>query len=222
MPYYYVTKSEPRSLRKKKSVKIIAILLTISLLLCGLFFYANYHATQIIEQLTSATIRQLINDKINEALDMLVSSYSVDYNQYFTVKYGSDGIVSLISADTVKINKLMSQYSTLIQQRVASVKDDDVSVPALAFSGWALIANLGTPVRLKIEAVGSAPCNYRTEFKEVGINQTLHSIYIDVEAGVDIVLPVNDIRIVEKSSVLVCENVIVGKVPDFYLNGLMR
>ena len=222
MPYYYVTKSEPRSLRKKKSVKIIAILLPISLLLCGLFFYANYHATQIIEQLTSATIRQLINDKINEALDMLVSSYSVDYNQYFTVKYGSDGIVSLISADTVKINKLMSQYSTLIQQRVASVKDDDVSVPALAFSGWALIANLGTPVRLKIEAVGSAPCNYRTEFKEVGINQTLHSIYIDVEAGVDIVLPVNDIRIVEKSSVLVCENVIVGKVPDFYLNGLMR
>jgi len=32
-------------------------------------------------------------------------------------------------------------------------------------------------------------------------------------------LPVNDIRITETSSVLVCENIIVGKVPEFYLKG---
>ncbi len=219
MPYYYVTKSEPRRRRKKKSVKFIAVLLTVTLLLCGLFFYMNYNATRIIEQLTAATVRQLINDKINESLDMLVSDYPVDYHQYVDIKYGSDGNVSLISADTVKINKLMSQYSTLIQQRIVTIRDDEVCVPALAFCGWALIANLGAPVRLQVEAVGSAPCNYRTEFKEVGINQTLHSIYIDVEAGVDIVLPFNDIRITETSSVLVCENIIVGKVPDFYLKG---
>ena len=51
----------------------------------------------------------------------------------------------------------------------------------------------------------------------MGINQTLHSIYIDVSAKVEIILPIDNIEVECPSSALVCESVIVGRVPQFYL-----
>lgn len=219
MPYYYVSKRKPRN-KKSRRLKIIAALLVVILLLAGLFIIVSNNAAKIIEQMTSAQIRKIINDKINESLDALVSNKNVDYDDYMQIKYDQGGNVTLISADMFMINTLMSTYSTLIQKNIRSIDEYGISVPALALSGWPLIANLGTKVKLKIQGIGSAPCNYHSEFKEMGINQTLHSIYIDVVASVDIVLPVKNITVTESSSVLVCENLIVGKVPDFYLNGL--
>lgn len=219
MPYYYVTKQPPKKKRRKRAVKITAIVLTVILLLTGLFIFFNNEATDVIRQLTESTLSNALTTKINEAFDELMNSYDNTYTSYVETRYDSQGNITLISADMIRINKLMAQYSTLVQEHVSEIESDDISVPVLAFTGWPLIATLGKPVSLNVVAVGNAPCSYRSEFVSEGINQTRHSIYIDVKASVEIILPVNNIVITSTSSALICENVIVGKVPEFYLKG---
>lgn len=46
----------------------------------------------------------------------------------------------------------------------------------------------------------------------------MHKIYIDVYADVSIVTPIDQPTIQVKAEVLVCENLIVGKIPQTYLN----
>ena len=221
MPYYVVSKTPPKTKKKRKKAKALMIALTALLLVVGLFFYFNKQANEVIRQLTTATISNRLTVKMNAAFDELMAQYDDEYSSYVHIERDGEGNITLITADMIKINKLMAQYSTIVQTHVSEIEEDDIAVPMLAFTGWPLVSTLGADVKLDIVAVGDAPCSYRSEFKEVGINQTLHSIYIDVSAGVEIILPMDNIVVTCPSSALVCESVIVGKVPQFYLqNGL--
>lgn len=216
MPYYVVSKKPPRRAKKKK-IKAIAAILTLILLFTGAFFYFNKQAHEVIDQLTRATISNRLTVKMNAAFDELMASFDDEYSSYVHIERNSSGEITLITADMIKINKLMAQYSTIVQSHVSEIEEDDITVPMLAFTGWPLVSTLGADIKLDIVAVGDAPCSYRSEFKEVGINQTLHSIYIDVSAKVEIILPIDNIEVECPSSALVCESVIVGRVPQFYL-----
>lgn len=221
MPYYVVSKTPPKTKKKRQKAKALMIALTALLLVVGLFFYFNKQANEVIRQLTTATISNRLTVKMNAAFDELMAQYDDEYSSYVHIERDGEGNITLITADMIKINKLMAQYSTIVQTHVSEIEEDDITVPMLAFTGWPLVSTLGADVKLDIVAVGDAPCSYRSEFKEVGINQTLHSIYIDVSAGVEIILPMDNIVVTCPSSALVCESVIVGKVPQFYLqNGL--
>lgn len=216
MPYYVVSKKPPKRAKKKK-IKAIAAILTLILLFTGAFFYFNKQAHEVIDQLTRATISNRLTVKMNAAFDELMASFDDEYSSYVHIERSSGGEITLITADMIKINKLMAQYSTIVQSHVSEIEEDDIAVPMLAFTGWPLVSTLGADIKLDIVAVGDAPCSYRSEFKEVGINQTLHSIYIDVSAKVEIILPIDNIEVECPSSALVCESVIVGRVPQFYL-----
>ena len=216
MPYYVVSKKPPKRAKKKK-IKAIAAILTLILLFTGAFFYFNKQAHEVIDQLTRATISNRLTVKMNAAFDELMASFDDEYSSYVHIERNSSGEITLITADMIKINKLMAQYSTIVQSHVSEIEEDDITIPMLAFTGWPLVSTLGADIKLDIVAVGNAPCSYRSEFKEVGINQTLHSIYIDVSAKVEIILPIDNIEVECPSSALVCESVIVGRVPQFYL-----
>ena len=59
-------------------------------------------------------------------------------------------------------------------------------------------------------------CDFVSCFEEVGINQTKHSIYINANTTISIVLPVASVPVTVSTAILVVENIIVGKVPSVY------
>ena len=61
-------------------------------------------------------------------------------------------------------------------------------------------------------------CGHRfSTFESVGINQTKHSIYLNVIADISIVMPSRTENFAVTTEILVGEFVIVGSVPDTYL-----
>ncbi len=65
---------------------------------------------------------------------------------------------------------------------------------------------------------GTVETDLRTEFKEAGINQTLHRIYLEVKCNVSILTPYETINETITNQVLLVEGVIVGTIPDAYYN----
>lgn len=65
---------------------------------------------------------------------------------------------------------------------------------------------------------GTVETDLRSEFKEAGINQTLHRIYLEVKCNVNILTPYNTIQETIVNQVLLVEGVIIGNIPDTYYN----
>lgn len=58
----------------------------------------------------------------------------------------------------------------------------------------------------------------KENLKKLGINQTIYRIYLELKGEVAILTPYNEINREITNQVLLVETVIVGTVPDTYLN----
>ena len=65
---------------------------------------------------------------------------------------------------------------------------------------------------------GTVETDLKSEFKEAGINQTLHRIYLEVKCNVNILTPYSTIKETIVNQVLLVEGVIVGNIPNTYSN----
>lgn len=142
---------------------------------------------------------------------------SLGYTDLVNIDRDSQGNINLIGVDMLKVNTVMSFISTVALEEMESVFVDGVDVPVGAFSGIMLLGDVGREVKVEVETVGIAECSFRSVFETVGINQVRHSLYIDITATANVVLPLYAKDVFCESSFLLCENVIVGEVPEFYL-----
>ena len=85
-------------------------------------------------------------------------------------------------------------------------------------TGIAIFNGRGPKIKLSASPVGIIGSSFDSTFTNVGINNTLHKIYLNVNARVDMTLPIKKQTINIEQQVLLCESVIVGKVPNVYLN----
>lgn len=73
-------------------------------------------------------------------------------------------------------------------------------------------------MKIQISPIGTVETDLKSEFTSQGINQTLHRVYLDVKAKVNILTPFQDIEKEITNQVLLVENVIVGRIPQNYYN----
>lgn len=84
--------------------------------------------------------------------------------------------------------------------------------------GISALKNLEPKFEVELESAGSISATVRTEFDSIGINQTHHKIYLDVNSRVGILTPFDTFGKDINTEVLITEAVIVGEVPDTYYN----
>lgn len=203
--------------KRKRLKKIVALVLVLSLLIvAGLYVRSNI--VPLVTEKAYYSIRGEAVTALNNAYQKTVEEMtSLGYSDFVTVTKDSDGKISFISVDMLKVNNVMSFISTVVLEEMQSIATDGVDVPLGAFSGILLLGDNGKDVNIEVETVGIAECNFRSDFETVGINQVRHTLYIDIVASANVVLPLYAKDVFCESSLLLCENVIVGEVPEFYL-----
>lgn len=203
--------------KRKRLKKIVALVLVLSLL-TGAGLYVRSNIVPLVTEKAYYSIRGEAVTALNNAYQKTVEEMtSLGYSDFVTVTKDSDGKISFISVDMLKVNNVMSFISTVVLEEMQSIATDGVDVPLGAFSGILLLGDNGKDVNIEVETVGIAECNFRSDFETVGINQVRHTLYIDIVASANVVLPLYAKDVFCESSLLLCENVIVGEVPEFYL-----
>lgn len=84
--------------------------------------------------------------------------------------------------------------------------------------GSKYFAGMGPDITIKMMTDGNVLTDLKSEFKEAGINQTLHRVYLEVVCNVTILTPYDTITETITNQVLLIEGVIVGNIPDAYYN----
>lgn len=209
--YRYKRKRVP----KKAKILIIVGAVLAAVIVAVVFFQKN--VTKILYRLSEASVQSMTVLSVNEAVSETLER--IDYDSLITVTHGSDGAVTGISANAQKVNLLARTTATLSMANLSARSENGIKVPVGAFTGIEFLAGFGPKVTFKIISVSRVSCEFDSAFSSAGVNQTRHSVYMDVEATVTVVMPSGSKEISSVTEVLVAESVIVGEVPDVFLQG---
>lgn len=186
-------------------------------LFISVFLYLKYVATPIIIANTETQIGNFATRSINYAIADTISQ-NVSYGDLVNiVKDGEDNII-IIKANAVRINILSKTMSKVVMNNFLEFAKNPIKIPLGVFSGISIFSGLGPTVAFNVKPYGEVYAYFTSSFESAGINQTHHKIYLNVLIKVNVVMPFRKIVVNSSSDVLLCENLIVGKIPEVYLN----
>lgn len=187
---------------------VIVVLITIA------FIFVEVVVNPIILNVVEAQVDSLGTTAVSDAIYEVVNKEEISYDDLVKITYDKDDSVASIVANMEKLNHLAREVSTKAQALLDEMSGQSVKVPLGVFTGLEVFAQYGPKINLSLMPIGSVITTFDSVFETAGINQTKHSIYVDVNTVISVVLPTSTKKIAFVTSALVCECVIVGKVPD--------
>lgn len=206
------------SKRRKFAIKFIVIIVAIVLLIVFLLAYIRGNIMPVILTMSEAEVKVMAVNAINNAAHMVIDS-DMQYDDFVIIQKDANDKIQFVQSNTIKINRLTRDLANLCQANIEKIEQQHVQIPLGAFTGSVILSDMGPQVNIALLPIGSVQCDFTSFFEQVGINQTRHSIYINIKTTISLVLPISSVPVNISTAILVCENVIVGEVPEFYFNG---
>ena len=204
-----------RSRRKRNTTLILFFI--IIFLIVGILCYINFIVNPIILSIGEAKVKSLATKAVNSAVsEVLFDNYT--YDDIITIKSNEQGEITLIQANSLIINKLSRDLASVSQTKLDIIGEQGIGIQLGTLLGIPIFMGKGPEIRLKLNPIGSISCTFSSYFTQAGINQTNHKIYVNINSNLSVVLPITSKQVNNNSQILICESVLVGKVPDVYLN----
>ncbi len=202
--------------RRRRRTKLLAAVFTLLGTGVLLFFYFQRNVTRVLISISEATMRASTTVAVNDAVYYTLSD-ELRYDDLVTVQRDQNGTITAVSANALKINKIARDTASISQSNLKNLSLNGIPIPLGALTGIEALAGLGPRIHFRIIPVSSVSCEFSCTFESVGINQTKHSIYLNVIADISIVMPSRTENFAVTTEILVGEFVLVGAVPDTYL-----
>ena len=203
--------------KKKRKVTRVKRVISFIIIIVFLMSYYNFIVVKNLKSYCENYIQTVSTNTINQSIYKYMSG--VKYNQLVSVEKNSNGEIIMLSANSININALNKNIVMQVTDSLNKEIAKGLNVPILAFSGIRFISGFGRPIKLKTLSLAKVNSEFNNTFQSVGINQTLHSIYINIKCDVKLGLSLSNQSIHAGSSFLVAETVLVGKIPEMYLSG---
>ncbi len=208
-----IKKSRRKMSGKKKFFLILSIVLVIAI---GIFIYFQRNVTRVLISISEATMRASTTIAVNDAVYYTLSD-EMRYEDLVAVERDEQGNITAVSANVLKINKIARDTASISQSNLKNLSLNGIPVPLGALTGIEAFAGLGPRIHFRIIPVSSVSCDFSSAFESVGINQTKHTIYLNVIADISIVMPSRTERFSVLTEIMVGEFVIVGEIPETFL-----
>ncbi len=206
------TKNKNKRRFGKRSKFLLILFLCVFVVVLIFALFVNPVLINTIELKSKALSTSAINEAIN-----IVVSRGVRYDNLITIVTDDLGNITMIQANAVEANNISKQLAQTTEKLIDDYGDLGVEIPLGAFSGVPILSGSGPNVNLKITPIGSVHCKFVSDFEQAGINQTIHRIYITINANVGIVMPLYTRKFSTSQQVLISESILIGSVPEVYL-----
>lgn len=159
----------------------------------------------------------IVTAQINKTIAAIMreGDYSGDY--FVKLEKNDCGEITAVSSNMARVNALSAE----ILDRVIGATDNrtlTVSIPLGNLTGVALLMGRGPGIPVQIIALTSSRVEFQNSIVTAGINQTKHQINLEVIVDIDILIPWSSESAQVVTEVLIADTVIVGQVPDSYVN----
>ncbi len=202
--------------KRKRKKKVFLLLLSLALFFGGGFLYFQRNVTKVLVAVSEATMRASTTVAVNDAVYYTLRD-GVRYEDLVEVERNGEGDITSVSANALKINRIARDTASISQSNLKNLSLNGIPIPLGALTGIEALAGVGPPIHFRIIPVSSVACTFTSGFQSVGINQTRHSIYLNVVTDISIVMPSKTENFAVVTEILIAECVLVGKIPDTFL-----
>ena len=143
---------------------------------------------------------------------------NISYGDLVNIVKDSSDNVSYIEANSVRINLLSKSMSKVVMSNFLKFAKMPIAIPIGSFSGISILSGIGPKIAFDIAPFGEVLCSFLSNFESAGINQTYHKLYLIISLKIHVVFPFQKLSVNNDSEVLLCETLIIGKIPEVYLN----
>ena len=154
---------------------------------------------------------------VEKAVAQDLSLRSVGYSDFVSVQRTATGEITALTTDMAKINLLRGQLLECILETLEGVRVSDIHIPLGSLLDIDVLWAKGPELKVHSMAVGTVSAEFVSEFSGAGVNQTLHRIWLEVSIPLTLILPGDRVDTQVNTSLCVAETVIVGEVPQTYL-----
>lgn len=211
MRYRRRPRSAPAAHGKRISLFLLLLGL-ISFILCS-----SLYLRRISTQIAVSDASDLVTMRINNVISDIMSEGNFDADYFVTFEKGTNGEVSAISCHMARVNALSAE----ILDRIVGATDNftaSVQIPLGNLTGVSLLMGRGPMVPVEIVTLTSSSVEFSNNIVTAGINQTKHQIMLEIKVDIDILVPWGSESTEVVSEVLIADTVIVGQVPDTYVD----
>ena len=167
-----------------------------------------------VEHYTNETANKIIN----QAVGQVFANEDIEYNDLVKLERNTSGEIISVQSNTAKLNRLKAQIEQTIRSELENNIDGYISIPVGNVLKQEVFAAAGPKIKIKVNLSGIAALDFKEEFKAVGINQTKHKIYLDMELTIAILSVTMNQEETIHNQIPIAETVIVGNVPYYYSN----
>jgi len=190
--------------------------LTALLLLAGLIALEN-NLSQTMLDMAFAEAYSMAVETLNRAVK-LVTENGVTYGELVSAITDEQGHVTMLRADTMRMNELAAKTALQAEAELNSIKNQFVNIPLGAALGIRSLSGFGPRMSMQILPIGAVHASFDTAFEAAGINQTRHRIFLKLRATVSLIIPTGSQLVEVESTMPIAESIIVGSVPDSFVD----
>ena len=203
--------------RSKKRKRLTIVIISIVFFFAVCILYLRLAVAPVLKTVSEDQIRALAVTAVNEAVSEVMEQ-SPSYTDMVIIGYDNENCINSIRINSTAVNSIVQKSTIESQNRITELGSHGIDVPVGSLSGIMLFSCKGPDLNLRVVPVGSVTAKLCSEFKEAGINQTNHRIYLRIGAKISAILPGANNVINTETDVVILESVIIGKIPDTYLN----
>ncbi len=187
------------------------------LFLLILYLYCRYLAVPIVIRNTETQIKSYATKSINYAIADTMNQ-NISYGDLVIIVKDKNENVAYIEANSVRINLLSKSMSKVVMLNFLEFAKIPIKISIGSFSGISILSGVGPKVAFNVSPFGEVLCSFSSNFESAGINQTYHKLYLIISLKIYVVFPFRRLQVNSESEVLLCETLIIGKIPEVYLN----
>lgn len=197
--------------------KLLRAIIALLLVALVVFCIIRYKYDNVIRQLAEVQIRNSTSDLTNDAIAKQIANGNIAYDRIVYFEKDLDGRITALKTNIGEVNRLKTDILNIINDEILALDSTDLGIPLGSLFLPEFISGKGPEIPVHIIAIRNSDAAFESHFSEAGINQTLHQVTMVVSVDVAVLVLGKTDTFTMTSEVVVAETVIVGAVPDTFL-----
>lgn len=200
--------------RLRRFLGLLVFLLALALS-SFVLFWGKYRP--VIRSLAETQVKNATSDLTNDAIAKQIAAGNIAYDRIVYFEKDLNGRITALKTNIGEINRLKTDILNIINDEILALDTSDIGIPLGSLLLPEFFSGKGPVIPVRILSIRNSDAVFASDFSQAGINQTLHRLNMQVSIDVAVLVLGQASSFTVTSEVVVAETVIVGEVPDTFL-----
>lgn len=200
--------------RRNNDFWLLWIALALTLTVCVLLFF--FRTRTLVSVAARSQAETVLLNAANRAVETVLDENGISYDSIARLSKEESGRITGLEINITEINLMKSRIAAETVRLVEQTPICRVGIPIGSFLGNEYLDGWGPKIYFRMQLTATAFVDFKSNFSDAGINQTLHQILVSIDLTGNLIAAGYTDSIPVHTDAIAAQTVIVGVVPDAF------